>query len=222
MGSVSQVVTLNNEGVHLLIYHSHRAAIQKFTGALSQIRLLLKKSLSDGGELPQFIHDSTKRVPGLQDTNCFTYANAIRLSPEVAKCAMSEALAKQVSAVILFNIALVYHRRAAPLAERNSYMVEKAKTMYETAYQLVGLDDKERKGHQGTRLLVKAAITNNLAQIQYTRGDHPTALEGFRRLGSLFSRYGSSLRRTKCEKRVYQGMLLNTLLVTCPKPAAAA
>lgn len=219
MQSLSQVVILNNEGVGLLMQHNHKLAIQKFICALSLVKQLLalpqRSEEADDQELPQFIHDSTHVITGLQDICCFIFANAITLSPQTASCPMSESLANEVSAAILLNVALSYHH--AGLTGKQAYIC-KAESMYETASQLIAINDRR----QGTGLLIKAATINNLAQIRYGRGDYNFSLEGFKYLGSLFASFGEVLQRSKCEQDVYRGMLMNALLVTTPKIAAAA
>lgn len=217
--SLSQVVTLNNEGVGLLLQGNHENAAQKFIAALSLTKQLLaipQQYAVTSQVTPQFIHDSTRTIPGLQDHGCFIFANALTLShQDVIKCPVSEYIANEMPYVILFNLALGYH--FAGLTEGRAY-ISKAESLYETACQLVTINERR----QGTGLLVEAASTNNLAQIRYDRGDYSHSLQGFKFVGSLFASFGKVLQDSKCEKEVYRGMLMNALLMESPKIAAAA
>ncbi|CAJ1966160.1 unnamed protein product [Cylindrotheca closterium] len=218
MQSLSHVVTLNNEGISFLLQQRHREAIHRFISALSMVKQLLafpQNRVTDD-DLPQFIHESTYVIPGLQDTSCFIFANAITLSPQaISDCPISESIANEIASVILLNVALAYHH--AGLTEGVAY-IKKAESMYETANQLIAVNERR----QGTGLLIKAAATNNLAQIRHGRGDYSHSLEGFKYLGSLFASFGEVLQSSKCEHEVYRGMLMNALLVTPPDLAAAA
>lgn len=219
MQPLSQVVSLNNEGVRFLLQQRHKEAIHRFVSALSLVKQLLAhqptRRSNDHEPPPHFIHDSTDVILGLQDISCFVFANAITLSPQaISTCPISESIANEMSSVILLNVALVYHHAGLTETEH----ISKAEAMYEAANQLIAINERR----QGTGLLIKAACINNLAQIRHGRGDYSYSLEGFKYVGSLFASFGEVLQSSKCEQEVYRGMLMNALLITPPSLAAAA
>jgi hypothetical protein len=113
------------------------------------------------------------------------------------------------------NIALAYHRRGL---SGNSASLFKAEKMYELVGKLLGNSDAD----QGTSLLVKIAAINNLSQLRHDQGDYASSQKGFQYLGTLINYAGKQLHFTKCEEHVYNGMLLNALLVFPPYAAPAA
>lgn len=220
MFSLSDVVTLNNEGVSLLLRHNHQGATTAFTTALVYLKQMLNgdhRAKRTVGSLmpPDLIHESTYIISGFQDPSCFVFANAITLSPQALSVNMSDSESiNEIASVILLNIALTYHHAG----QVDNYLLAKAERMYETASEIVAMSTRL----QGTSILVKAASTNNLAQIRHARGEYSHSLEGFKYLGNLFASFGQVLKRTRCEQEVYQGMLMNALLMAPPATAAAA
>ncbi|CAJ1966156.1 unnamed protein product [Cylindrotheca closterium] len=218
MWSLSHAVTLNNQGVGLLLQHDHKGATTYFIDALSSVKQMLggtqggKRAVASNTP-PALVHESTYNIPGFHDLNCFVFASAITLSPNV-KVSDAESI-NDISAVILLNIALAYHH--AGQVDRS--LLTKAEHMYATASEIATMNNDRR---HGTCLLVKAAATNNLAQIRHARGEYSHSLEGFNYLGSLFATFGQVIQRTRVEQDVYQGMLMNALLMTPPETAAAA
>lgn len=223
MTSLSHVAALNNEGVSLLLQHHHQDAVGIFLNALRLIKLLLasqgsKETFLDGEASPDLFHDATQAISGFQDHGCFVFSSAITLSEKVlARTSSSarEGALNDMSAVVLLNLALAYHHAGHQV---HGSLLEKAERMYEKAIQLVGLNQNRR----GTCLLVHVAAVNNLSQILQGRAEYPRSLEGFKYLASLLAGVGGVLRQQMCEQELYQGLLMNALLIAPPNTAAAA
>ncbi|KAL3937991.1 MAG: hypothetical protein SGBAC_007012 [Bacillariaceae sp.] len=218
MRSLSHAVTLNNEGVSLLLQHNHRGAIHVLMDALSSVKQMLgapaeAKIVVDA---PDLIHDSTYTIPGFQDPSCFVFARAITLSrKDLGGVSVSDPDSmNEIAAAILLNIALAYHH----VGQVDNSFLGKAELMYETASEIATMNQRR----QGTSLLVEAASVNNLAQIRHARGEYSHSLQGFQNLASLLAHFGQDLQRATCGQEVYQGMLMNALLTTPPDAAAAA
>eukprot|EP00980_Cylindrotheca_fusiformis_P029640 scaffold23638_cov113-Cylindrotheca_fusiformis.AAC.2 len=217
---LSHALRINNEGVGLLMQNRDREAIIRFTNALNAVKQLTmneSESESDTARSPPTnIHDATYTVPGLQNHSCFIFDNVLTFSMETIKKNVPPAhLAIQCASVIILNVALVHHCNGL---RSNQNALDKAELLYDMVCQLLG----DIENCQGTVLLVKAAAINNLSQLRYHRGDYGFALEGFRYLDFLFAHYGGNLHHTNCQKTVYQGILLNALVLKAPAPASAA
>eukprot|EP00980_Cylindrotheca_fusiformis_P001854 scaffold414_cov109-Cylindrotheca_fusiformis.AAC.17 len=223
---LSRALRINNEAVALLMQNRDEEAMILFTNSLNTVKQLTKigSGLPSkiGGQNrtlrspPSNIHNATHTVPGLQDYSCFIYDSVHTFSMETINKNMPSAhLAIQCAAVIILNVALLYHHTAL---RSNQAALEKAELLYDMVCKL--LEGKDMC--QGTALLVKAAAINNLAQLHYHRGAYDFALEGFKTLGRLFDLFGGKLQLAMCQETVYQGMLLNSLVLKTPAAACAA
>eukprot|EP00980_Cylindrotheca_fusiformis_P011986 scaffold2836_cov99-Cylindrotheca_fusiformis.AAC.1 len=223
---LSHALRINNEGVGLLMQNRDREAMVLFINALNAMRQQttneneLPSEIESQSDTPRSppanIHDATYTVPGLQDHSCFIYDNVFTFSWEMINKNMPSAhLAIQCASVIILNVALIYHSNGL---RSNENALGKAELLYDMVCQLLG----DIENCQGTVLLVKAAAINNLSQLRYHRGAYGFATEGFTYLGLLFAHYGVNLHHTNCKETVYQGMLLNALVLRTPAPAPAA
>eukprot|EP00980_Cylindrotheca_fusiformis_P018418 scaffold6058_cov96-Cylindrotheca_fusiformis.AAC.3 len=223
---LSHALRINNEGVSLLMQKRDQEAMLLFTNALNAVKQLtitgseLSSKIEPQSDTPRppptNIHDVTYTVPGLQNHSCFIFDNVLTFSMEtINKNTHSPNLAIQCASVIVLNVALVYHCTGL---RSNHNALDKAELLYDMVCQLL----RDIENCQGTVLLVKAAAINNLSQLRYHRGDYGFALEGFKYLDLLFAHYGGNLHHTNCQKTVYQGMLLNALVLRTPAPASAA
>eukprot|EP00980_Cylindrotheca_fusiformis_P022996 scaffold10009_cov105-Cylindrotheca_fusiformis.AAC.1 len=222
---LSHALRISNEGVGLLMQNRDREAMILFTHSLNVVKQLttIENKFPSKNELqtdtplsPTNIHDVTHTIPGLQGHSCFIYDSILTFSMEAINKNMPSAhLAIQCASVIILNVALLYHYNGL---RSNQTALEKAELLYNMVCEL--LEGKDML--QGTALLVKAAAINNLAQLHYHRGAYDFALEGFNTLGLLFDHFGEDLRLAKCQETMYQGMLLNAVVLKAPAAARAA
>eukprot|EP00980_Cylindrotheca_fusiformis_P023001 scaffold10009_cov105-Cylindrotheca_fusiformis.AAC.6 len=222
---LSYALRINNEGVALLMQNRDREAMILFTNSLNEVKQLttIESGFPSKNELqtdtpwsPSSIHDATHTIPGLQGHSCYIYDSVLTFSMEtINKNTPSAHLAIQCASVIILNVALLYHYDGL---RSNQAALEKAELLYNMVCEL--LEGKDMC--QGTALLVKAAAINNLAQLHYHRGAYDFALERFDTLSLLLDHFGGNLHHAKCQETVYEGMLLNALVLRTPAAAHAA
>jgi hypothetical protein len=216
-------------------------------------------------QMGHLVHSKVLPLSGMQkeDDLSFLYCNAMTLSPKSPQQQSRQAalwtmqdedqyMLRVYAASIVFNLALVYHRRGRHNLKQIFF--QKALTMYDMVRKLLvsehGLIGACNKSSTGTSLLLLVAAVNNASQIRFDQGDYAQAQEDLQWMGGLFHRYSvtvgdasedlavndttrtsheySSLNRRHSERQPIMGdhemngLLLNILLLCAPSVAAAA
>jgi hypothetical protein len=137
-----------------------------------------------------------------EDDLSFLYCNAMTLCPESPQQQSRQAalwtkqdedqcMLRVYAASIVFNLALVYHRRGRHNLKQIFF--QKALTMYDMVRKLLvserGLIGACNKSGTGTSLLLLVAAVNNASQIRFDQGDYAQAQEDLQWMGGLFHRY---------------------------------
>jgi hypothetical protein len=216
-------------------------------------------------QMGSFVHSKVLPLSGMQkeDDTSFLYCNALALCPEgphqqsrqVAlwtKQDEDQCMLRAYAASIVFNLALVYHRRGRNNLKQICF--RKALTMYDMVRKLLVAEPVLigacNKSSTGTSLLLLVAAVNNASQIRFDQGDYADAQEGLQWMGGMFHRYSATVgdasedlvmndttstdheysspnrrhseRQHIMEDHEMQGFLLNVLLLCAPSVAAAA
>lgn len=157
--------------------------------------------------MDSFVHSKVFPLFGMQkeDDSSFLYCNAVTLCPEdpqqqsrhvaLLNKKDDQRMIRVYAASIVFNLALVYHRRG----RRNLQQVcfQKALTMYDMVRKLLvaetGLIAACNKSSTGTSLLLLVAAVNNASHIRFYQEDYAQAQEGLQLIGGLFHRYSATI-----------------------------
>jgi hypothetical protein len=238
MKLLKRALCLNNEGVRHLLNQRDNEADDCFTQSLSWLKYALSRDEMDSYEdesvsvaedddesdEPIFcttssIHRATHSIPDLQDPICFIYSNALLFDLEDPMLQCCTENFHVCSAVVLLNIAMVYHRRA--ILSGNSEWRVKAEKMYEMIIKLSDCTHKEEELHE-TALLTKIAAINNLSQLCHSEGDYESSSDGFEYLGEVLLHSEAQLCSLLCQEEIVTGMILNIMLAKSQVIAPAA
>jgi hypothetical protein len=216
-----QALLLNNEGVERMAENRDQEAVELLTKSLTLVKQILAASEAAAASESQSSSSSPKAMlhqqislslAGLHDQHCFIYSHPVAFALDEEGGAVPDQDTHIYSAVIILNLALIYHRKGLSLSSAACLL--KAERMYDMCLSL--LSGSCPAGT--TALLVKFAALNNLSQLKHMRGEYQSSLQGFQYLGSLLGMSSTSV----CDDTIYQGMLLNVLCTTVPQAAGAA
>jgi hypothetical protein len=166
-----RLCALNNKGVVLLESNTPEKAVVLF-GECLLIGKELGRRLPPKGDVPAS-QDSPRCCPSSilsskgkcqKEDKLFIYQSALVLPEEC--CSLNETSIHIYSAVVVFNLALVYHHVGMKTGKTRS--LTKAEHFYENSIRL--LDGLDPLSYNGTTLLIFLAANNNLAHIALEKG----------------------------------------------------
>jgi hypothetical protein len=164
-------------------------------------------------------HDATHPLPNFprENDHSFLHTEAFTLSSELKEddVSRSENTSSVLSAVVIFNIALAYHKQAKVFGRQVCFA--KAAKMYETVGRLL---QSYSGNYDGTALRVKLAALNNLSLIQHEQSNFESSRKGFQLLAWTIDSASTSSTLSSSQMDV-QGMLLNVLFAYAPTTIAA-
>jgi hypothetical protein len=242
MSSLESALALNNEGVDLLLCGNSKMAIASLSKSLKMIKKLLllageatptgtTTSSSNGLQSGSF---SKKRIAEtvpikyntVQNQNSFVYSNAIKLSinksvpnQQQQQQQDDEAEMTELTACIIFNIALIHHLVGTTTSGNLSCMATAEKCYLMIPKLLDGCAGACTSSTAGALCLL--AALNNLAQIQSLRGSPEQAKDSFEYLESLLYSDEETFRSIFTASE-WESMMLNILFKNPPRTAPAA
>jgi hypothetical protein len=165
--------TNNQKAIHLLersfsIIKKISAAVQQCSGQANNTSL----ASSAAPAIHHHHHETVSLPHTIPDQRWFLYNKALRFKTEIVSLASFLEDFQTFNAVVLFNLALIYHRSALCGNQKFASLSGKATSLYSLVLELV-----DRPGwislrtSQVTCTIVKLAATNNLAQISSESGD---------------------------------------------------
>jgi hypothetical protein len=122
-------------------------------------------------------HESVSLHP-IPDQRWFMYDKALRFHASFFSLASFVEEYHIFSAVVTFNLALIYHRSALCGNQNFASLSLRASSLYSLALKLVDRHDRRSCSRSLTFTIVKLAAMNNLAQISSESGDTKLA-QGF-------------------------------------------
>jgi hypothetical protein len=215
---------LNNEGVVLLLQNRDKEAIPYFSKSLALMQTTLTNSTSAATESAtkprlSVYHAATHPLPNFRrdnDQSFLLYTEAFTFSSELDDSRLENNASIIFSAVVIFNIALAYHKQAKLLG-RQQVCFAKAEKMYVMVGRLLHSDSVN---FYGTALRVKLSALNNLSLIQYEQSNFESSHKGFQHLAwAIESATSTALSSSQMD---VEGMLLNVLFASAPNIAPAA
>jgi hypothetical protein len=222
--STLSALQVNNQGVSLLLEGRDQEGVRCLSQSLSLIKSRIGGNYTDepmsimsttGGEEKAALHEATFPLPNFEDAHSFLYTAALAFSADCDDSLINESNSHVYSAVVIFNLALAYHRQGKKLGK--SACLVKAERMYEMVIRLL---DSEAD-YQGTALLVKLATLNNLSLLHHEQRNYESAQNGFELLAWTIRSAPSSSMLSSSQMDV-DAMLLNVLFVSVPSIAPAA
>jgi hypothetical protein len=223
---IQEAQRLNNEAVMLLILENREQ--QAVTCLMQSLKNMVKHLLAIPSDDNRSSSNSSNMalndiqliahsLPNLQDSNSFIYCNLLAFSPaEACERLPSEDTIQIYSAVIILNIALVYHRKGV---SGNDASWGKAEEMYGMVTKLLSSYENNRRG----TLVAKLAAMNNLSLLHHSQGDYNLFQQGFQNLRYLIDVAGENLEMSSlCGAQMFEGMLLNIICVAPPDATPAA
>jgi hypothetical protein len=217
-------MSLNNRAASLLLTGDNQQAVALLSKALSSVRRELAfarsshKSFTTESSLE--LHHDSFELPFFRDQQFYIYNLAIALSVEQSQSSViGVEQAPAFSSVIMFNLALAYHRMA--LTTRNKKCAEKAVSVYKLVLRLLRHFD-----FIGTVGVVRLASINNLSQLRYDQGHFDLAEQGMAHLSAGLRRavqvVAGKHHRHGLAYTQLNGFLSNLFLLKAPKIAPAA
>jgi hypothetical protein len=117
-------------------------------------------------------HETVSLSHTIPDQRWFMYNKALRFKTEIFSLASFLEDFQAFSAVVLFNLALIYHRSALCGNHKFASLSERATSLYSLILKLAdGPSWISSRTSMVTCTIVKLAATNNLAQISSESGD---------------------------------------------------
>jgi hypothetical protein len=200
--SFLEAIDLNNEAVSVTIAAgdtNNQKAIQLLERSVS----IMKKtsaavqqcsgqayntSLVSSTAAPVIHHHHHEIVPlphTFPDQRWFMYNKALRFSTEIVSLASFLEDFQAFIAVVMFNLALLYHRSALRGNQKFASLSGKASSLYSLVLKLVDWPGWiSSRTSQVTCTIVKLAATNNLAQISSESGDTKLAHDFLKHLSA--------------------------------------
>jgi hypothetical protein len=212
-------ISLNNRAVSLLLAGNNQQAVSLLSKAFSAVRRELASARSSHKNVTQssseFLQHDSFELPFFRDQQFYIYNPAITLSTEQSpSVVIGVEQAPAFSSVIMFNLALTYHRVA--LTTRNKLCSDKAFSLYKLALRLIQNSD-----FFGTVGVVKLASINNLAQLRYDQGHFDLAEQGMAHLPAGLQRAAEDGKHGLADTQLH-GFLSSLFLLKAPKIAPAA
>jgi hypothetical protein len=176
-GAVSIIATgdTNNQKAIQLLDRS-AGIIKKTSAAVQQCAGQAYSTSLASSAAPIIHHRHHEAVPlphTFPDQRWFMYNKALRFGTEIVSLASFLEDFQAFSAVVVFNLALLYHRNALCGNQKFASLSGKATSLYSLVLKLVDWPGwiSSSRTSQVTCTIVKLAATNNLAQISSESGD---------------------------------------------------
>jgi hypothetical protein len=130
-------------------------------------------------------HEPVSLPHTIPDQRWFIYNKALRFSTEIVSLASFLEDYQAFGAVVVFNLALIYHRSALCGNQKFASLSGRATSLYSLVLNLVDWPGWiSSKTSQVTCTIVKLAATNNLAQISSESGDTKLAHDFLKHLSA--------------------------------------
>jgi hypothetical protein len=221
MDILKSVVELNNAGVALILQNKDQAAVPLLSESLHLIKTRImnapQKCPESTAPTQRFQqHVATHALSNLQDEQSFIWNEVFTISHLDNNEYLIFESEWQIlyTSVIIFNIALMYHRQSKL---RKPSCLAKAVKMYEMVTTLLGCDSH----NHGTAVILKLAALNNISIIHYEQNNFDASRRGFGQLVWTVNSPVTSLPPV-CQLNV-NSMILNALLTpSCYRPTAPA
>jgi hypothetical protein len=217
------VVKLNNAGVALILQNKDQAAIPLLSESLTLIKTIMNSDQQQQGPRstapmpPRFQHhDATHALSNLQDEHWFIWNEVFTISQQGGdnECLIFESDSQIVyTGMIIFNIALIYHRQSK-LGKRSC--LAEAERMYEMVATLLGCDSHNQVK---ALILLKLAALNNLSHIQHEQNNIDASRRGFRQL--VWTVNSPATHHPPTSQVNVNSMLLNCVFINCHDPQLA-
>jgi tetratricopeptide (TPR) repeat protein len=244
MEAIDSAISLNNDGVSLLVAGDDQAAAVALSHALSLVKGLLSLSLTRscdlrGPSLASFGSSNDNKLPSCSSTMevceehkhehglihsrkplpCLQDISNFFIYNHTMSISSDSPLTNEMlpiySACAILNLALAYHRRGKQ--GHSIPCMLKAEKMYATIEKLLKNDGMNSNA---TATVLRIAAANNLSQIRFQRGEYERAREDTEFLAYLIRDVGKV--RALLSDEELNGLLCNVVLFTRPNFAAAA
>jgi hypothetical protein len=182
-------VSLNNKAVSMISAGDNHKAVQLLKRSFNLMKAAGLAAVREqcAGKVSPLLAPSTTApvvhetvpLPHMHNRRWFLYSKALRFNTENLSVATFLNDFHIFSAVVMFNLALIYHRSALCGNQKSS---RTATTLYSLVLQLVGRPKSCSRSL--TSMIVKLAATNNLAQISNESGKTKLAQEGLEHLSA--------------------------------------
>jgi hypothetical protein len=129
-------------------------------------------------------HEAVPLPHTFPDQRWFMYNKALRFGTEIVSLASFLEDFQVFSAVVVFNLALIYHRSALCGNQKFASLSGKATSLYSLVLKLVDWPGWIFSKTSVTCTIVKLAATNNLAQISSESGDTKLAHDFLKHLSA--------------------------------------
>jgi hypothetical protein len=220
MNTIQQACTSNNQGVDLLVAGELFRAMRSFQIALNLLKEAANEvegtccpemsAPSEESTLP--LCQTTLTIPGLQGVHCYVYDHGIMITD--ATNGDSNEMLTLYSAIVLFNLALASHREGRLGSEK---CLKKATVLYGTVLQL--LTSSPMPNDMSASILILLAL-NNKAQIHYDQCQYGESSACLTQISAIMG--DVCALHSALSQKVFEGILLNVMLLIAPTVAKAA
>jgi tetratricopeptide (TPR) repeat protein len=229
MDPIAHAARLNSEGVLLLNEGADQESARALTEALSIMQSELVQSTQKGpdqGLAPRGSIEFAESISMVASSSHFIFNRGIYFdsSNTATKDAEESSLLHLYSAAIIFNLALLYHKRA--LLHNNANCFRKADDLYRKITMILGWPNSDQATLSGATAVILVAAINNMSHIRYEQGHYELAEEGLRALAHILQTTSSTLQvpgsGVSPSGDFWNQIVLNVLLLKQPSLAAAA
>jgi hypothetical protein len=182
--SLLDAVGLNNEAVSMIaagdasnqkaiqLLRRSVSIIQKTSAAVQQCSgQVYKMPLASSATPDIHQHHESVSLHPMPDQRWFLYNKALRFNTSFFPLVSFREDYHIFSAVVVFNLALIYHRSALCGTQNFASLSLRASSLYSLALKLVDRHDWRSCSRSLTSTIVKLAAMNNLAQLSGESGD---------------------------------------------------
>jgi hypothetical protein len=163
------------------------------------------------------IHHASSPLFRLTDRQSYyIYNHALHFSLDDYSLENFESSTHILSAMILFNLSLAFHR----VYEQNGKKAcaRRAITMYSMVLKVL----KNDSSTAGTAAVVKVATINNMSQLRFQEGDYGQAQQSLVELSQRLHFLKSRCPQELFKDDEFRGIMLNVLFFRAPRVAGAA
>ncbi len=174
--------TSNQKAIHLL--KRSVSIMKKTVAAVKQCPGHVYKMTLASSAAPGIHHHESVSLHPMPDQRWFLYNNALRFRASFFSLASFQEEYHIFSAVVVFNLALIYHRSALCGNQKVASLSGKVSSLYSLVLKLVDWPGWISSKTSVTCTIVKLAATNNLAQISSESGDTKQAHDFLKHLSA--------------------------------------
>jgi hypothetical protein len=220
MNSIKYACSLNNQGVDLLVSGDSSRGMKSFKSAMKILKEAAKlvettsctgMTLSNEEATLPFC-ESPATVPGLEGMECYVYDHGIMITD--SSHGDSEEMLSLYTVIVLFNMALAFHREGRHGHEK---ILKKASLLYSMTVQLLG--GVTMPEDMSTSILTMFAL-NNKAQIHYAQCEYIQSVDCMKEISEMID--GVHGLHSTLNPKDFEGLMLNAMLLTVPNAAQAA